>query len=91
MGGEDGFVFGWREGAVLNIGTELVAPPEPARLSGTTLDVSANERPIPGTVPVDESCKNPILFGAPRTLDPVGVGWVSGRLGGEGRVRRRRV
>lgn len=76
VGGDDGVILGWREGAVLDAGAELVAPPEPARFPRPPLYITANQGPIPRAVTLDESGQDPILFGTPWALDFI---WAAGR------------
>lgn len=73
VGRKDGVVLRRGEGAVLHRGAELVAPPQAAGLPGTALYVLADHRPVPGAVPVDEPGQDPVLLGAPRTLDSLSV------------------
>ena len=91
VGGDDGLVLLGGEGAVLDGGAELVAPAQAAGLARPTLNVAADEGPVAGSVAVDEAGEDPILLGAPRAFDSVGVvvvgvgrGRVGGRRGGGG-------
>lgn len=94
----DGVVLGGGEGAVLDVGAELVAPPETAGLTGPALDVAADEGPVPRAVALDEAGEDPVLLGAPWALDPlrfrpiVIVTFIASRRRrlGRGRVRGRR-
>ena len=85
VGGEDGVVLGGGEGAVLDVGAELVAPAQAAGLAGAAPDVLAYEGPVAGAVAVHQAGQDLVLLRAPRPLDPLPVArGVRGAVGGGG-------
>lgn len=73
VGPDYGVVFLWREGTVLHLRGELVAPPEPARLAGPTGYRLADQRPVTRTVLLYQPLQSVVLFGAPWTLYPIHI------------------
>jgi len=73
MGPDYGVVFLGREGPVLDLGRELIAPAEPAGLAGAARDGLADEGPVPGSVLLDELLQSVVFLGAPWAFDPVHV------------------
>lgn len=71
VGSDDGVVLFGREGTVLHLRRELVAPPQPARLAGPARYRLADQRPVPRPVLLDQILESVVLFGAPRALDPI--------------------
>lgn len=69
---DDDGILGGSKRTVLYAWAELIAPSEPARLSGPSRNAEADERPIARAVVVDELDESGILLGAPRALDPIG-------------------
>jgi len=73
MGPDYGVVLFGGEGAVLDLGRELIAPAEAAGLAGAARDGLADEGPVPGPVLLDQPLESLVLFGAPWAFDPVHV------------------
>lgn len=71
VGPDNGVVFIGSEGAVLDLRRKLVAPPQSARLAGSTRDGLTDERPIPGAIVLYEAAQQLVLVGTPGTLYPV--------------------
>lgn len=69
MCGQDGLVLGRREGPPLHGRTQLVTPPEPARLARPALNVTANQGPVPRAISLDKTLQNLVFFSAPWTFD----------------------
>lgn len=70
---DDDLVFLRRERAVLNLGRKLVAPPETARLAGSTRDRFADQRPIASSMTLHKFLQRLVFVGTPRTLDPIQI------------------
>ena len=68
VGGEDERVLARREGAVVHVGAELVAPAEAAGLAGAAGDGGADEAPAVGAVLLHQAGQQAVLLGAPRPL-----------------------
>lgn len=79
MGLNDDGVLCGAEWAVLHLGTELVAPAEPAGLAGSTGYAGADQRPVSGAMLLNKLDERSILLGAPRTLDTITAGGESHR------------
>lgn len=73
VGPDYGVVFLWREGTVLHLRGELVAPPEPAGLAGPTGYRLADQRPVTGAVLLYQPLQSVVLFGTPWTLYPIHI------------------
>ncbi|WVZ10989.1 hypothetical protein V8G54_015519 [Vigna mungo] len=73
MGPEYGVVFFGREGPVLDLRGELIAPAKPAGLAGAARDRLTDKGPVPGPVLLDEILQSIVLLGAPWAFDPVHV------------------
>jgi hypothetical protein len=97
---EDGVVLLGREGTVLHLRGQLVAPPQPARLARPPRDGAADQGPVARAVPGHQPLQRLVLLGAPRALDPVHVparrhhrslvfSW-PGKIGDFGTGRRKR-
>jgi hypothetical protein len=84
---EDGVVLLGREGPVLHLRRQLVAPPEAARLAGAARDGPADEGPVAGAVAGHQALQGLVLLGAPGALDPVHVRLAAAATAGR---RRRR-
>lgn len=73
MGPDYGVVLFGREGPVLHLGGQLVAPPEPAGLAGPARDGLADQRPVPGPVFLHQLLQSLVLLRTPWAFDPVHV------------------
>lgn len=73
VGPDDGLVFLGREGTVLHLRRELVAPAKPARLARSARDRFADQRPVPGTMLLDQPLQRLIFLWAPRSLYSIQV------------------
>lgn len=73
MGPDYGVVLFGREGPVLDLGGELIAPAEPAGFAGAARDGLADEGPVPGPVLLDEPLQSLVLLRAPWAFDTVHV------------------
>ena len=71
MGPNYGLVLFRREGPVLDLWRQLVAPSEPARFPRPARNGPADEGPVSGPMPLHELLKSLVLLRAPRALDPV--------------------
>ena len=80
VGPDYGVVLFRREGPVLHLRGQLVAPSEPAGLAGAARDGLADQGPVPGPVLLHQLLQSLVLFWAPWALDPIHV------LSGNGRV-----
>lgn len=61
------------EGAVLDLGAQLVAPSEPAGLARSAGDRFADQGPVAWPVFLNKMLQRCVLLGAPRPLDPIGL------------------
>lgn len=68
VGPDDGLVLFGRKGTVLHLGRKLVTPAEPARLTGSTRNRLADQRPVPGTMLLDQPLQRLVFLWAPRSL-----------------------
>lgn len=73
VGSDDGGILFGSEGAVLNLGTQLVAPSEPARLARSTGDRFADQGPVAWPISLNEMLQRRVFLGAPRPFDPIGL------------------
>lgn len=68
VGPDDGLVLLGGEGTVLHLRRELVTPAEPARLTGSARNRFADQRPVPGTMLLDQPLQRLVFLWAPRSL-----------------------
>jgi len=61
----DRFVFLRRERAVLNLGRQLIAPPQPARFPRPTRNGFAYEGPVSGPVSLNQPPQGCVFFRTP--------------------------
>lgn len=73
VGSDDGGILFRCKGAVLDLGTQLVAPSEPARLARSTGDRFADQGPVAWPIFLNEMLQRGVFLGTPRPLDPIGL------------------
>lgn len=61
------------EGAVLDLGAQLVAPSESAGFARSSGDRFADQGPVAWPVFLNEMLQRCVFLGAPRPLDPIGL------------------
>jgi len=69
----DRFVFLRRKRPVLNLGRQLIAPPQPTRFPRATWNGFAYEGPVSGPVNLNEPPQGFVLFGTPWPFYPIHV------------------